>query len=132
MRCCIEQPKRGAGIPARSGGCRTSGNDSRQSFGPRDFGFALCRIIAGRNACTTLLILTLLILVGCTRKPAAGELTLFFTSQTHGRLTHCGCFSGQYGGVARLRTAIESLPGPRPLGVDVGDALEGSEDFHLL
>jgi hypothetical protein len=56
---------------------------------------------------------------------------LFFTSETHGRLTHCGCISGQFGGLARLRTAVErDVSGA--LGADVGDAIEGPEDYHLL
>lgn len=63
---------------------------------------------------------------------AAAIVPLFFTSQTHGRLTHCGCFSGQYGGVARLRTAISVGPFAGAIGVDVGDALEGPEDYQLL
>lgn len=74
------------------------------------------------------------LLAGCgggPREPARVE--LFFTSQTRGKLTHCGCFSGQFGGLARLRSALEVTPpaGER-FGVDVGDALEGTEDFHLL
>ena len=49
----------------------------------------------------------LLALAGCGGGKGAGEpaaFEVFFTSQTRGRLTHCGCFSGQYGGLARLRT----------------------------
>ncbi|MBC8040163.1 MAG: hypothetical protein H7Y06_06450 [Opitutaceae bacterium] len=85
-----------------------------------------------------LLLATVLLMGGC--RPggpasASGDIdsvSLFFTSQTHGRLTHCGCFSGQFGGLARLRTALDADPSKRELGVDVGDALEGTEDFHLL
>ncbi|AHF93033.1 cytochrome C [Opitutaceae bacterium TAV5] len=61
--------------------------------------------------------------------------TLFFTSQNHGRLTPCGCFTGQFGGISRLRTALGDtgwLAGARPFGLDAGDALEGPEDYHLL
>jgi hypothetical protein len=85
-----------------------------------------------------LLLATVLLTSGC--RPggpasASGDIdsvALFFTSQTHGRLTHCGCFSGQFGGLARLRTAVDGDAAKRALGVDVGDALEGAEDFHLL
>jgi Cytochrome c554 and c-prime len=73
------------------------------------------------------------LLAGCSGgKPETASVELFFTSQTRGRLTHCGCFSGQYGGLARLRTALEARRPVDLVGVDVGDALEGTEDFHLL
>ncbi len=89
-----------------------------------------------------LLLAIALLLGGCRPGGASGPsgsngdapvVPLFFTSQTHGRLTHCGCFSGQYGGLARLRSAIE-VDGPfaGAIGVDVGDALEGPEDYQLL
>ena len=75
-----------------------------------------------------------LLLCGC--KPAAGpipgRLSLFFTAQTHGRLTPCGCFTGQYGGLARLKTALRMELPADAIGLDVGDALEGSEDYQLL
>jgi hypothetical protein len=61
--------------------------------------------------------------------------TLFFTSQNHGRLTPCGCFAGQFGGISRLRTALDDtgwLAAARPFGLDAGDALEGPEDYHQL
>ena len=63
--------------------------------------------------------------------PRAERLTFFFTAQTHGRLTPCGCFTGQYGGITRLKSALQEDPSSR-LGLDVGDALEGAEDYHLL
>ncbi len=65
-------------------------------------------------------------------KQQVASVDLFFTSQTRGRLTHCGCFSGQYGGLARLRSAVALHRGAGTVGVDVGDAIEGTEDFHLL
>ena len=77
----------------------------------------------------------LLALAGCGGGKGAGEpaaFEVFFTSQTRGRLTHCGCFSGQYGGLARLRTGLGALPAAERFGVDVGDAIEGPEDFQLL
>lgn len=80
-----------------------------------------------------LLLALVLLLAGCGRgddKPT--DVEVFFTSQTRGKLTHCGCFSGQYGGLARLRTALESRPVAERVGVDVGDALEGVEDFQIL
>jgi len=58
--------------------------------------------------------------------------TFFFTCQTHGRLTHCGCFRGQFGGLARLSSALKQIGLSDAIGVDVGDAIEGPEDFHQL
>jgi len=75
-----------------------------------------------------------LLLCAC-RQAAAPQPTgmiLFFTAQTHGRLTPCGCFTGQYGGLSRLKTALgHDLPADA-VGVDLGDALEGGEDYQLL
>src|SRR5688500_14413520 len=61
---------------------------------------------------------------GCGRAKEPASVEIFFTSQTRGRLTHCGCFSGQFGGLARLSTAIATRPVGERFGVDVGDALE--------
>lgn len=73
------------------------------------------------------------LLAGCGgREAEPASLELFFTSQTRGRLTHCGCFTGQYGGLARLRSALEQDRSAELVGVDVGDALEGIEDYQLL
>lgn len=76
-----------------------------------------------------------LLLCGC--KPAAPalgpyNLSLFFTAQTHGRLTPCGCFTGQFGGLARLKTAVHADLASDAIGLDLGDALEGVEDYELL
>lgn len=75
-----------------------------------------------------------LILCGCKRAaaPQPGSLTLFFTAQTHGRLTPCGCFTGQYGGLSRLKTAVRMDEPGDAIGLDLGDALEGPEDYQLL
>ena len=83
-------------------------------------GFFVCAMLA-------------LLFAGCGRgddKPT--DVEVFFTSQTRGKLTHCGCFTGQYGGLARLRTALDARPVAERVGVDVGDALEGTEDFQIL
>lgn len=71
-------------------------------------------------------------LAGCGGARPPAKVEVFFTSQTRGRLTHCGCFSGQFGGLARLHTAIQFLPTADRFGVDVGDALEGGADYQLL
>lgn len=81
------------------------------------------------------ILLAIGLLPGC-KKPLpagpSGSVTLVFTAQTHGRLTPCGCFTGQYGGLTRLKTALNDPALAEAVGLDVGDALEGTEDFHLL
>ncbi len=72
------------------------------------------------------------LLAGCGGGKEPASIEIFFTAQTRGRLTHCGCFSGQYGGLARLGTALANRPAGERFGVDVGDALEGSEDFQIM
>jgi len=84
---------------------------------------------------TLLLLAAALALGGCRPGGADGKpdaVPLFFTAQTHGKLTHCGCVSGQFGGLARLRSAVDSGPFVGALGLDLGDAIEGAEDYHLL
>ena len=82
----------------------------------------------------------LVLLVACLFLPACKKsgsastdhLTLVYTAQTHGRLTPCGCFTGQYGGLTRLKTALAAPALHGAIGLDLGDAIEGAEDFHLL
>jgi len=67
------------------------------------------------------------------RGSAATPLTVFFTCDTIGRLEPCGCFTGQHGGLTRLRTWLELNPTPGPaLKVDVGGALAGPHDYDLI
>ena len=84
-----------------------------------------------------LLVLLALLGPGCGEPPPPPkplDLRLFFTAQTHGRLTPCGCFTGQYGGISRLQSALTHLaePSAHLLGFDAGDALEGLEDYHRI
>jgi Cytochrome c554 and c-prime len=60
------------------------------------------------------------------------ELSLYFTCDVDGRLVPCGCFTGQYGGLTRLKTALDREAPPDAILVDVGDAIAGNEDFHFL
>lgn len=66
------------------------------------------------------------------QKKEALDLKLFFTCDTRGRLVPCGCFTGQNGGLTRLRTALEELAEPKAIRVDVGDAVRGKADFNLI
>lgn len=80
------------------------------------------------------LVLLMALLAACRRDRAAAPVPfdLFFTSQVHGRITPCGCFSGQFGGITRLRTYLGAVALTNAIGVDAGDALEGTEDFHRM
>ena len=60
------------------------------------------------------------------------RLTLFFTGDTRGRLVPCGCFTGQYGGLTRLKTALDRGANTNTIKVDVGDAIAGPEDFNVI
>lgn len=73
-------------------------------------------------------------LVGCGPSPHRAEIDLpiFFTCDTDGRLEPCGCFTGQFGGLTRLKTVLDSQPSDRALRLDVGDAAGGREDFDLI
>lgn len=69
-------------------------------------------------------------------KPAAPspplELKVYFTCDTRGRLVPCGCFSGQLGGLTRLKTVLDKEAGSEDLRVDVGDAIKGAEDYSYI
>ncbi len=66
--------------------------------------------------------------------PAARHsLTIHFTCDSSGRLEPCGCFTGQHGGLTRLRTWLESRQGAGPvLNLDVGGAVAGNSDYDLI
>ncbi len=79
--------------------------------------------------------LLLLLLTAC--KPAADspatlDLPIWFTADMDGRLEPCGCFTGQYGGMSRLRTVLDAEAGPSALRVDVGDAIAGAADYDVI
>lgn len=63
------------------------------------------------------------------RKPM--PLDIYFTCDTSGRIEPCGCFVGQMGGITRVSTALKKAP-PRALKLEVGDAIGGTEDFHVM
>jgi hypothetical protein len=74
------------------------------------------------------------LITGCGDKPkrASFELPVYFTCDTRGRLEPCGCFAGQYGGLTRLKTVLDTEGEPNSLRVDVGDAIGGREDFDRI
>ena len=70
---------------------------------------------------------------GGKRVPQSLDLTVHFTCDTIGRLEPCGCFSGQHGGLTRLKSWLAKNPPPGPaVNVDIGGALAGPEDYDLI
>ncbi|MGA2659693.1 MAG: hypothetical protein ABSH34_19475, partial [Verrucomicrobiota bacterium] len=51
-----------------------------------------------------------LLLCGCGGRSGSGslDLAIYFTCDTRGRLEPCGCFTGQYGGLTRLQTVLDT------------------------
>ncbi len=60
-------------------------------------------------------------------------LTIHFTCDTAGRLEPCGCFTGQHGGLTRLRTYLEKRKPDGPvLKIDAGGAIAGTNDYDII
>ena len=79
--------------------------------------------------------LLLPLLVGSCGGPAQRgelELPIYFTCDTRGRLEPCGCFTGQFGGLTRLKTVLDGEAPDHAVRVDVGDAIAGNEDYDLI
>src|SRR6185437_11543658 len=86
------------------------------------------------RCCTNALLLILALLAGCSRPaaPSAVDLPIYFTCDTHGRIEPCGCFTGQYGGLTRLKTVLEAEATPSALRLDVGNSAAGPEDYDFI
>lgn len=68
------------------------------------------------------------------KKPAgSGRLTIHFTCDASGRLEPCGCFTGQHGGLTRLKTWLGERKDPGPvLKLDAGGAIAGVADHDII
>ena len=64
--------------------------------------------------------------------PPTLDLPVYFTCDTDGRLEPCGCFTGQFGGLTRLKTVLDAEASDEALRMDVGDAIGGHEDYDLI
>ncbi|MGJ8634538.1 MAG: multiheme c-type cytochrome [Luteolibacter sp.] len=65
--------------------------------------------------------------------PSSGKITINFTCDTAGRLEPCGCFTGQHGGLTRLRSYLEeNKDDSENLRLDVGGAIAGSADYNII
>lgn len=78
--------------------------------------------------------LLFLMLAGCGRssRQTPSELPVYFTCDVDGRLEPCGCFSGQFGGLTRLKTVLDAEAPANALRLDVGDSIAGHEDYDLI
>jgi hypothetical protein len=77
-------------------------------------------------------VLLLILFTGCSPStPAALDLPIYFTCDTHGRLEPCGCFAGQYGGLTRLKTVLDAEATPGALRLDIGNSASGAEDYDF-
>jgi hypothetical protein len=75
----------------------------------------------------------ILLAAGCGKTPPPTlDLPVYFTCDTRGRLEPCGCFTGQFGGLTRLKTVLDAEAPAGALRVDVGDAIGGHEDYDLI
>jgi hypothetical protein len=82
----------------------------------------------------TLILFSVLFLSGCGQslQPPTLDLPVYFTCDTDGRLEPCGCFTGQFGGLTRLKTVLDAEASDGALRLDVGDAIGGHEDYDLI
>ncbi|RYD78367.1 MAG: hypothetical protein EOP84_14335, partial [Verrucomicrobiaceae bacterium] len=59
-------------------------------------------------------------------------LNIHFTCDVRGRLVPCGCFTGQMGGLTRIATLVGQGKTADALKVDIGNAIEGPEDYQRI
>ena len=71
---------------------------------------------------------------GTSESPAEDQekLPVFFTCDTRGRLEPCGCFTGQLGGLTRIKTWLKWNQSEESLLLDVGNSIAGQEDFRVI
>jgi hypothetical protein len=80
-----------------------------------------------------LVAMAVLLATGCRPAPAPPlDLPIYFTGDTDGRLKPCGCFTGQFGGLTRLKTVLDGEAPAGALRVDVGDAIGGHADYDVI
>lgn len=85
------------------------------------------------RCCIKIFFIALLLLSGCRhRAPTALDLPIYFTCDTHGRIEPCGCFTGQYGGLTRLKTVLDAEALPGALRLDIGNSAAGAEDYDFV
>ena len=76
---------------------------------------------------------SLLLCISCSKNNLdRATLRLIFTCDTIGKLEPCGCFTGQYGGLARIQTAVKEQKESFQIRVDAGNAISGTEDYDFV
>lgn len=90
----------------------------------------LLHLLSGGGA----LFLIAVLMTSCSQPPSPSALGLqvYFTCDARGRLEPCGCYVGQFGGLTRLKTTLDTEADGEALHVDVGDAAGGHEDYDLI
>lgn len=81
-------------------------------------------------------IVVMLALLSACKPPAAPpappkKVRVHLTCDVTGRMEPCGCFTGQLGGLTRLKSLLDADPEPS-LRVDAGDAIAGVEDYQVI
>lgn len=81
-----------------------------------------------------MILISALFVNGCGKPspPPTLDLPVYFTCDTDGRLEPCGCFTGQFGGLTRLKTVLDTEAPADALRLDVGDAIGGHADYDLI
>ncbi|OAI57381.1 hypothetical protein AYO49_02120 [Verrucomicrobiaceae bacterium SCGC AG-212-N21] len=78
------------------------------------------------------MIAAMLLLAACDKSAGTAQKARIYVScDVSGRIEPCGCFTGQLGGLTRLKTLLDDDPEPS-LRVDVGDALAGMQDYEVM
>jgi hypothetical protein len=71
-------------------------------------------------------------LMSCDGGPSAQpQVRIMLTCDVSGRIEPCGCFTGQMGGLTRLKTVLSSEKTPS-LRLDAGDAIAGTADYEVI
>ena len=79
-----------------------------------------------------ILTLCLGLFIGCSDGKKEQAVTVMFTCDTQGRLEPCGCFSGQYGGLARIATRADYFTDGTVIKVDAGNSVPDNKDYNLI
>jgi 2',3'-cyclic-nucleotide 2'-phosphodiesterase (5'-nucleotidase family) len=87
------------------------------------------------RCCISAAVIAVMLLVAACGKPASPppplKARLYVSCDVSGRIEPCGCFTGQLGGLTRLKTLLDGDAEPS-LRVDVGGALAGTQDYEVM
>ena len=89
-------------------------------------------MIRKRTIVLLILLLALLPLAYYCLPESKGSLRIIFTCDARGRLEPCGCYEGQMGGLTRIDTLMRYDGSLGDIRLDVGDAIGGNKDYHII